>query len=493
VTPILRRPRLKTHFVILASLLLVFALGTGVNLWIRTNAQNKLNESFRQDLAVLTTLPVLRRQLRDLSLGSVLTLKKHNPDWRTKLRRSVEEFEAGINELIGSSQSKGLKASLVELERMFVEMTAAQDKSLATGSLEDQTSARELREDVIEQFGAINDGAISQLQRRLASAEETFYLLFLGRVAMELVVTLGLASYLFLAIVRPVLILERKVVEWKLGHTWHAQDAGGIPELRTLSRRFAGMAERLNAQYGREKELNAFKTKLVSLVSHEFGNALAVMANATFLLQEKSTAEQRRENAELFQMISANISSLNQAVNNLLNLSRVEAGKLAMNLGETSVEEMLADRVRQFSILAERKRLRVEPELPPGLPPVRADAGSMALVVSNLLNNAIKYTPERGRIAYGAELDPKDPAHVRVFIADNGIGISKQDQQRILAGFYRAESGRTMSNKGFGIGLSLANQILEAHGSRLELESSPGKGSRFSFLLPVWNGAAAGA
>jgi signal transduction histidine kinase len=461
---------LRTHLTILASLLLVFSTLSLIHLWIRTNAQNRLNAAFDQDLALLAAMPVLRQDIRQLNLSSGRLTRE--PQAAEKRRLAASDFERSIHDLEDVEQNPGLKSALVELDRRFQLMR--QETQI--------DKVRELREDMIEQFGVINDRTIFQLQNRLAAAERTFYSLFVARVVAELFVSLGLALYVYLAIVRPIMRLEASVGRWKLGQAWSGRE-DGAPELRALNQHFAAMADRLNSQFGREKELNQFKTKLVSLVSHEFGNALAVMQNATFLLREKETPAQLRESAALYEMIAVNISSLNQAVNNLLNIARIEAGKLAMDFSETNVGELLSSSMRQFSLLSERKGLRVALDLPDGLPPLRADPGSLSLVVSNLLNNAIKYTPPKGAITLGVV---PDGGQFRVFVADSGIGISKEDQQRILTGYYRAESGRIMSNKGFGLGLSLARQILEAHGTALELESAPGKGSRFSFRLPAW-------
>jgi signal transduction histidine kinase len=244
---------------------------------------------------------------------------------------------------------------------------------------------------------------------------------------------------------------------------------------------------RLNEIALREKaeELNKFKTGLVSVVSHEFGNALTIMKIATTLLEKKIPPKWLKESDRLFDMLLTNIDVLNRAVQNLLNMGRMEAGKLAIELKPTDAGQILRNAVKAMALMSEQKELHVVLELPEDLQPVRADVGSLTLVISNLMSNAIKYTPAKGRIVLGVEREGSRPGFYRVYVRDTGIGISEEDRRKVLGGHYRSESGKKMTARGFGVGLSLAQQIVEAHGGTIQIEGSPGKGSRFSFLLPI--------
>ena len=233
-------------------------------------------------------------------------------------------------------------------------------------------------------------------------------------------------------------------------------------------------------------ELSKFKTSLVLLVSHEFGNALTIMKISTVLLQEKLPPECLEESTPLFDMILTNIEALTRAVQNLLNMGRLEAGKLAVDFKATDAAEILRAAFKRMELLCEKKGLQASLELPDDHPMVRADEASLALVVSNLLSNAIKYTPANGRIVLGLLPEGSRPGYYRIYVQDTGIGVSEEDRAKILGGHYRSESGKKMTAKGFGVGLSLAQQIVEAHDSGIEIEGGPGKGSRFSFLLPAF-------
>ena len=233
------------------------------------------------------------------------------------------------------------------------------------------------------------------------------------------------------------------------------------------------------------EELNAFKTSLVSVVSHEFGNSLTVMKIAVSLLEKNMASKGREANGQLLGMITSNIDLLNRAVQNLLNMGRLEAGKLAIDFKPTDAAEILKSVFKGLQLLCEQKSLRASLAIPAGLRPVRADPASLILVVSNLLSNAIKYTPAGGRIVLGVLREKARPGQYRVYVQDSGIGVAPDDRAKILAGHFRSEVGKKMTSKGFGVGLSLAQQIVEAHGSTIEIEDADGQGSRFSFLLPI--------
>ena len=231
------------------------------------------------------------------------------------------------------------------------------------------------------------------------------------------------------------------------------------------------------------EDLNKLKTNLVSVVSHEVGNALLVIKLATTLLEENTPANLRPQNDRYFDMILANIDGLNRAVKNLLNLGRLEAGKLAIDFVPTDAAAILRSAAKSMALLCERKSLRVSLELPDDPRPVLADQACLTLAISNLLSNAIKYTPEKGRIKLGILDDDSRPGHCRIYVEDTGIGVSVDDREKILSGHYRPERGKKMTAEGFGVGLSLTQQIIEAHGDIIKIEGSPGKGSRFSFSL----------
>lgn len=239
------------------------------------------------------------------------------------------------------------------------------------------------------------------------------------------------------------------------------------------------MAAKLNEQYEREREASRLKSQLVSGVSHEFNNALTIIHTAHALLQESSPAS--GENVEWHEMLSANISALSAMATNLLNLGRLESGKFSLEARRVEIPTVLKTCFDRLELLGRRKKQILNFELAPELPAVTADPDALPLVVANLLTNAFKYTPAGGTVTLGAH--PTPTGGVEVFVQDTGIGIATEDRVKIFSGYYRTEAGKRTA-KGFGVGLTLTRMILEAHNSTLKLESAPGAGSRFSFVLP---------
>lgn len=129
-----------------------------------------------------------------------------------------------------------------------------------------------------------------------------------------------------------------------------------------------------------------------------------------------------------------------------------------------------------------RKGLVFTLDIPSDAPPALADPEALQLVATNLIGNAVKYTPDGGRVTAGVSVEPD--GRLRVFVTDSGIGIAPEDRERILTG-HRTDEGKKAA-KGFGVGLTIVKRVLDAHGARLEIDGAPGKGSRFSFVLPRW-------
>jgi signal transduction histidine kinase len=232
----------------------------------------------------------------------------------------------------------------------------------------------------------------------------------------------------------------------------------------------------------RELELSKLKTELVSMVGHEFGNAINIIQAATDVLRSTEGRESPEKRASFYAMLDASAQSLNSVVNNLLDLGRLESGRFAVSPKPILLRPLIQDCLRRWELVGHKKGIRFELELPKETVPVIADPDALGLAVSNLLSNAIKYTPEGGAVTLGVK--PPDGGRVKVYVADTGIGIDAAERQKLTSAFYRAPGGKRVA-KGFGLGLYIVREILEAHGSALELDSAVGKGSTFAFRLPV--------
>jgi signal transduction histidine kinase len=168
-------------------------------------------------------------------------------------------------------------------------------------------------------------------------------------------------------------------------------------------------------------------------------------------------------------------------LNELLDLSRIEAGKMQLFASPLSLQELFSDLLDGFQPLARQKSIDMDVVFADVVPPVQADRDKLYEVVANLVDNAIKFTPSGGRVRISAEV--QDIRFVRIAVSDTGCGIPEEHREKVFQKFYRIDAV-TGSSNGAGLGLSIAKGLIELHGGSLEVESELGKGSRFSFTLP---------
>ncbi|MDD2804012.1 MAG: HAMP domain-containing sensor histidine kinase [Elusimicrobiales bacterium] len=240
---------------------------------------------------------------------------------------------------------------------------------------------------------------------------------------------------------------------------------------------------------GRERESSRLKSDMVSMVSHEFNNSLITLNLVSTLLREYDGEAVTEERRKLYAILENTSRNLNQMIKNFLNKARLEAGKFVLDVQPTELRKIVCGVVDTASPLSEAKGITVSTNFPEGVIPVKCDPDAIALVMNNLIGNALKYTPQKGRVAVTIAPVEGSKNRVRISVEDTGIGIEKNDAKAIFSGFYRADGGKS-SGKGFGIGLKVARDLVEAHGSRIFVESAPGRGSKFTFELPVWEEAA---
>ncbi len=229
------------------------------------------------------------------------------------------------------------------------------------------------------------------------------------------------------------------------------------------------------------RRLERVRQDFVANVSHEFKTPLtAIQGFAETLLG--GALDDPKNNVRFLQIIRNHAMRLARLTDDLLKLARIEAGKMEVEFFSVGLMELIEGCAETALMKASKKQITLDIEVPSGLPAVRGDAELLKDVLQNLLDNAIQYTPAGGRIHVTAAAGPKDAT---VTVSDTGIGIPLADQERIFERFYRVDAARSREAGGTGLGLSIAKHIMEAHGGRLRVESEVGKGSRFSFSIPL--------
>lgn len=252
-------------------------------------------------------------------------------------------------------------------------------------------------------------------------------------------------------------------------------------------RDFADQLEKANQELRR---IDSMKSEFVSVASHELRTPLAAIKNAVQLVL-KGTAGNINENQSKFlSMAERNINRLTNILNDLLNLSRIESGRIEMkfeNIGLKGIIELTASSLKPH---ADGKSIKIDMEINEPLPPIYADPEKMEQILTNLIGNAIKFTPEGGRILIAAQFLPHDGKsgygdRVTVSVKDTGIGIPSDHLDAIFEKFHQVESSLQRSVSGTGLGLAITKGLVEAHQGKIWVESVLGKGSTFTFSLPI--------
>jgi len=232
----------------------------------------------------------------------------------------------------------------------------------------------------------------------------------------------------------------------------------------------------------RQIELVRVKSSFVSNVTHELKTPIAVIKLAVETLELRRFRSPDEEEKYLRTILKES-DRLTQLVDNILDFSRLESGQQTLRLAPVSVEDLVTNVMESFRLRLEDERFEWQVDVPDDLPRIRADSIALQHCLLNLLDNAVKYSRDRKEIRVVAR--ERDDM-VSIAVGDRGIGIAAEDLPRIFEKFVRVETGLVHTVKGAGLGLSLVDQIVRAHHGRVEVASTPGEGSIFTMLIPVW-------
>jgi GAF domain-containing protein len=236
------------------------------------------------------------------------------------------------------------------------------------------------------------------------------------------------------------------------------------------------------------EEASKHKSQFLANMSHELRTPLNAILGYTELILDSIYGDPSDKIRTVLERLQANGRHLLGLINDVLDLSKIEAGQLALSLDDYSLSDVVHGAVSAVEPLAAEKRLAFKAEVPPDLPIGRGDGRRLSQVLLNLVGNAIKFT-DKGEIAIRASVAN---GVFTVAVCDTGPGIAAADQAKIFEEFQQADSSITRKKGGTGLGLSIAKRIIEMHGGRIWVESEPGKGSTFHFTLPVRVEAQAG-
>jgi PAS domain S-box-containing protein len=229
-----------------------------------------------------------------------------------------------------------------------------------------------------------------------------------------------------------------------------------------------------------QREIDRMKSDFISSVSHELRTPLtSIKAYAETMLQDRNMTEETKR--EFLQIINEESDRLTNLINGILEISKIESGTIEIVRTRVNVASVISRAVADLEYLAGKKNIRLETDIAEHLPELLGDENKIRSMVSNLVNNAIKFTPENGRVMVSSQVNNNE---LLIKVTDNGMGIPKEDLPKIFGRFYRVHRPGTQI-QGTGLGLAIVKEIVIRHDGRIEVESEINKGSTFTVYLPM--------
>jgi signal transduction histidine kinase/CheY-like chemotaxis protein len=262
-------------------------------------------------------------------------------------------------------------------------------------------------------------------------------------------------------------------------------------EIQSLAAKLANELER-NKRSEEElersrKEQTRLKDEFLSHVSHELRSPVMVLQQFLEILMESIPGEVNPQQREYLAVALRNTDQLNSMIGDLLDVTRSETGKLRVDLHSVSLTEVLKEASASAQPAAEQRHIKLSLVIAEALPLVIADRSRVRQIVTNLLDNAVKFTPENGVIGVHASVSAEEPGFVRIEVTDTGCGIQLEEIPKVFDRLYQVPNADHSTRTGLGLGLCICKQLVALHGGVIQVESRTGMGSTFSFTLPVFS------
>lgn len=255
----------------------------------------------------------------------------------------------------------------------------------------------------------------------------------------------------------------------------------------TTNDEIADLASAFNIMSDRLKQLDVLRMQLMSEISHEMRTPLQVIKAACHMLVHSKTAAPLTEKqVQSVSMIHQATNRINSFVNTFLDIAKMEAGLMTFHFEPTNINELIRPLVAEAQLIGQARNVKVE-HITEVFPPLSIDKERFTQAITNLISNALKFTPENGSVTirlmrtYNGEVGKP---YLGIHVSDTGVGIPQEDLEKLFTKFYQAKNTPVVKEKGSGLGLALVKHVAEAHGGKVNVTSVVGKGSTFSILLP---------
>jgi len=475
-------------------LILLFVIALGMYSALKLG---QLNQITRDINSIDSEIIRIANSLRSSILSQKEFEKKYvvlrDNDFYRQFQETEKYIKKDIGEisaLVDTNENKRLIWEVKEVYDQYLSMVEEEVLLITDNKGYSQERYEKEKEDladqIIQKLEEVSETAKTDMNNKIELSGK------IGLQALRVAVALTMVSVIMAVVIafftartinRPIVDLIEGTREIAAGRFEEHLMILSPPEINELANAFNQMCDRL-------KELDDIKADLISNISHELRTPLAVIREAVSLNLDYLSAGSVEKQRQLIGIIGEECERLINSVNKILNLSRMEAGMMDYHMEKSSLFNLLEMGASKIGPIVERKGISLELNIEDSLPYANIDAEKIGQVIDILLDNALKFTPEKGRLSIGASLkdgktfnnhpSDKEKGLIEVYVSDSGCGISKENIQNIFVKF------KKLHGKGTGLGLYIARQIIDAHGGDIWVKSEEKKGSAFFFTVPVF-------
>lgn len=386
----------------------------------------------------------------------------------------------GVESLVDTPTERDLLERIKTLHDQFTkefDLAVSEEDSWQQKSAKISESILDATEELIRLRENLTAEKTAAARDRAASAATLMAWLSIGGVSAAV-----LLAYLHArGVTRPLKKLAKEMHQVGGGEFSRSIDIKAPQEIEQL-------AEDFNMMVAKLAELDRMKADFISHVSHELRTPLTAMREGTAILLEEISGPLTASQRKVLEVLSTNSDRLYRSICSILDLSKMEAGMMEYHVVPCDPAALIHRSMTSVELIARTKGIHLESILAENLPTVLADEERIQQVLDNLLGNALKFTPEGGKIIIGAKVKRENESVrlLEVSVSDSGEGIPTEDLQRVFERFYQSPPKIGRSRQGTGLGLALARHIVEHHQGKIWVESELGIGSTLVFTLPVW-------
>jgi signal transduction histidine kinase len=451
---------LQTDAAQLRLMLTVRAGGTDVKVWVGDDPTSAPKGDVLLAIDQTTSVSTLSRLGTDLGQ---LGFEPPNDEQKTldKIRDDYAQFAAVMGSITSFDQA-GSPTKGLELQRSRAEPLAEDLGRLTLGLA---STTQRLTEATVRQ----NATSFADSQR-----------LFIAVAAISVMLALLLGYVIARSVVGPLKRMETRLAAIASGDFTGYVTVSNRDELGSLAANINAMNDELGRLYRELEAASRHKTEFLANMSHELRTPLNAIIGFSQVLREQMFGELNAKQADYLDDILSSGQHLLALINDILDLAKVEAGRMELQPAAFLLREVLENSISMVRERATRESVSLVADIDPSVGLFEGDERKVKQILFNLLSNAVKFTPEGGRVSLAARVVDE---RVEMAVSDTGVGISKEDQGRIFDEFYQV--GRGQAQEGTGLGLALTRRLVELHHGQLHVDSEPGAGSTFTVTMPL--------